>query len=75
MIYKGLQTKHGINKFSYVNNMGGKIWWYKGWAMGCNLGISIIIALHLDLYINHIPRCSCKETLVADAIYKGDYMF
>ena len=65
---------------AYVDNMGSVRWWYKGWANGCNLGNSIIIALHLDtkalnvdLYIHHIPRCSCREALVADAISKGDF--
>ena len=30
-------------------------------------------ALNVDLYIHHIPRCSCREALVADAISKGDF--
>ena len=65
---------------AYVDNMGAVRWWYKGWAKGCNLGNSIIRALHqvtkalnVDLYIHHIPRCSCREALVADAISKGDF--
>ena len=60
--------------------MGSVRWWAKGWANGCNLGNSVIRALHLvtkalnvDLYIHHIPRCSCMEALVADAISKGDF--
>ena len=65
---------------AYVDNMGAVRWWSKGWANGCNLGNSVIRALHLvtkalnvDLYIQHIPRCSCREAIVADAISKGDF--
>ena len=65
---------------AFVDNMGAVRWWHKGWAKGCNLGNSIIRALHqvtkalnVDLYIHHVPRCSCREALVADAISKGDF--
>ena len=65
---------------AFVDKMGSVHWWYKGWANGCNLGNTIIRALHLvtnalnvELYIQHIPRCSCREALVADAISKGDF--
>ena len=65
---------------AYVDNMGAVRWWSKGWANGCNLGNTVIRALHLvtkalnvDLYIQHIPRCSCREAIVADAISKSDF--
>ena len=65
---------------AYVDNIGSVHWWAKGWANGCNLGNSVIRALHLvtkalnvELYIIHVTRCSCREALVADAISKSNY--
>ena len=65
---------------AYVDNIGSVHWWSKGWANGCNLGNTVIRALHLvtkalnvELYIIHVPRCSCREALVADALSKSNY--
>ena len=65
---------------AFIDNIGSVHWWAKGWANGCNLGNSVIRALHLvtkalnvELFIQHVPRCSCREALVADAISKSNF--
>ena len=64
----------------FIDNIGSVMWWSKGWSSNCDLGNTVIRALHLvtkalniDLFIKHIPRCSSKEALVADALSKSNY--
>ena len=67
---------------AFIDNIGSVHWWAKGWTNGCNLGNSVIGALHLvtkalnvELFIQHVPRCSCREALVADAISKSNFYY
>jgi hypothetical protein len=72
-----LRNKQAV---ALVDNAGSVIWFNKGWAKKCNLGNTVIRAIHLvatalncDFWVEKVTRCSSAGTEAADALSKCDY--